>query len=128
VERADVPAAKIVWAVAAVHPGPFDVDETDDSVEVYYRNAFGCLFSNGREIPKSLPDLFMFRRHVIHQHIIGRFLAALAHKAVERGADCAMRALPEFWSYKEPAWRGLKAAAKSEALSARTTADKNPKS
>jgi hypothetical protein len=66
VKRADVPAAKIVWTVAPVHPGPFDVDEAYDSVEVYYRNAFGCLFSNGREIPKPLSDLFMFRHYVIH--------------------------------------------------------------
>jgi hypothetical protein len=101
VERADVPAAKIVGAVAAVHPGPFDVDETYDSVEVYYRNAFGCLFSNGREIPNSLPDLFKFRHYVIHQHIIGQFVGVLIHKAAERGADCAMRAVPELWSYKE---------------------------
>jgi hypothetical protein len=105
VERADVPAAKIVGAVAAVHPGPFDIDEPDSSVEVYYRNAFGGLFSNGREIPKSLPDLFMFRRYVIHQHIIGQFVGVLIHKAAERGADCALRALVEFWSYKEPAHR-----------------------
>jgi hypothetical protein len=64
----------------------------------------------------------------LQQHIIGQFVGVLVHKAVERGADYAVRVLPEFWSYKEPAWRGLKAAAKSEALSARTTADKNPKS
>jgi hypothetical protein len=36
-----------------------------------------------------------------------------------------MRALPEFWSHKEPAWRGLKAAAKSEALNPKSETNPN---